>query len=88
MFAMNFPVLNNLNQILGILRGNFITIGLSLAGVIGAIAISKILLDQNNRSAALRNERWEALINVFICVGLFAALVALIGFAQSIGGGL
>ncbi len=85
---MNFPVLDNLNKILGILRGNFITIGLTLAGLIGAIAICKILIDQNNRSGAARSDRWDGLTLVFICVGLFAGLLTLIGFAQQIGGGL
>jgi high-affinity Fe2+/Pb2+ permease len=85
---MNFPVLDHLNTILRLLRGNFITIGLTLAGLVGAVAICKILIDHNNRSGAARNDRWEGLTLVFICVGLLAGLITLIGFAQQIGGGL
>lgn len=85
--AMNFPLLNNLNTILAVLRANFLTIGLTLAGLIGAIAIIGILLN-HDVSPVARSQRWEKLILVFICVGLLAGLLAFIAFAQSIGKGL
>ena len=84
---MNFPVLTHLNQIIGILRGNLVTVGLSLCGLIGVVAIISILLNQD-MSPAARTNRWEWLIRVFICVGLLASLVAFIGFAQQFGGAL
>lgn len=84
---MKFTLLNNLNTILQVLRVNFLTIGLTLAGLIGAIAIIGILLKTDNTPQA-RAQRWEKLTLVFICVGLFAGLLAIINFAQSIGNGL
>ena len=84
---MNFPLLTRLNQIIGILRGNLVTVALSLCALIGVVAIIKILLNQD-LSPAARNTRWEDLIRVFILVGVLAGLVAFIGFAQQIGGAL
>lgn len=84
---MNFPILNNLNTILQGLRENFFTIGLTLTGVIGAIAIIGILLNHDSSPVA-RSQRWDKLVLVFICVGLLGGLLAIIAFAQSIGNGL
>ena len=56
---MNFPLLTRLNQIIGILRGNLVTVALSLCALIGVVAIIKILLNQD-MSPAARNTRYTA----------------------------
>jgi len=84
---MNFPALDNLNAILNLLQGSLVTVMFTLAGVIGVVAIGKILLDHDTSPAA-RSQRWDKLILVFICIGLLAGLGALIAFARSFGAGL
>jgi hypothetical protein len=77
--------LTHLNKIIAQLKTNITTIAFTTAGLLVVVYCIHIMLN-NDPSPAARNERWEKLKRVFLCVVLIAGAAVFISFAKNVAG--